>query len=72
LVLEKVEEMNKRPIPENDIGLAIIFSSTAKHCNPNYNTSLVNLQSQQSNVSQMSDILAIDTEVMKHHNFYFY
>jgi len=58
---------NKRSIPENDIGFAIIFSSTVKHCNANYNISLVNLDSQ-SNVikSQESIILAPETEVRKY------
>lgn len=56
--------MNRRPIPENDIGLAIIFSCTKKHCNPSYNVPLVNLQSQTDQTkSQTSLILAPETEV---------
>jgi len=57
--------MNRRSIPENDIGFAIIFSNTIKHCNPNFNVSLVNLESQ-SNVikSQESTVLAPETEVL--------
>ncbi|XP_060841916.1 uncharacterized protein LOC132922421 [Rhopalosiphum padi] len=64
-ILEKLKMTNKRSIPENDIGFAIIFSSTVKHCNANYNISLVNLDSQ-SNVikSQESIILAPETEVL--------
>lgn len=66
LFLEKLEEMNRRPIPENEIGLAVIFANTSTYCNPNYNTSLVNLETQKSNVteSQISPkVLAPDTEV---------
>jgi len=57
--------MNKRSIPENDIGLAIVYSNTAKYCNPDYNNSLVNFQSQESNINQTqaSEILASETEV---------
>lgn len=57
--------MKKRPISENDVGFAVIFKSTEKHCNPYYDISLVNLQSQ-SNVikSQTSVILAPETEVL--------
>jgi len=58
--------MNKRSIPENDIGFAIIFSSIAKHCNTNYNISLVNLESQPNVIkSQDSVILAPETEVLQ-------
>lgn len=58
--------MNKRSIPENDIGFAIIFTSTAKHCNINYNISLVNLESQPNVIkSQDSVILAPETEVLQ-------
>ncbi|XP_025201439.1 nibrin [Melanaphis sacchari] len=64
-ILEKLRIMNKRSIPENEIGFAIIFSSTARHCNVDFNVSLVNLESQ-SNVikSQESIILAPETEVL--------
>ncbi|CAH1723325.1 unnamed protein product [Aphis gossypii] len=64
-ILEKLRMMNKRSIPENDIGFAIIFTSTAKHCNINYNISLVNLESQPNAIkSQDSVILAPETEVL--------
>lgn len=64
MILDKLKEMNKRPIPENDIGLAIIFSSIEKHCNPYYNVSFVNLQSQSNQTTaQASVILAPETEV---------
>lgn len=55
---------NKRPIPESDIGLSIIYSSTEKHCNPNYNVSLINLHTQSNTTSQASVILALETEVL--------
>lgn len=66
LILENLELMSKRSIPENDIGLAVIFSSTAKYCNPDYNTSLVNLQPQESNITETEppEILASETEVL--------
>jgi len=59
--------VNRRSIPENDIGFAIIFSNTTKHCNPNFNVSLVNNLESQSNVikSQESIVLAPETEVFK-------
>lgn len=64
-ILEKLRMMNKRSIPENDIGFAIIFSSTAKHCNTNYNISLVNLESQPNVIkSHDSVILAPETEIL--------
>lgn len=64
MILDQLKSMNKRPIPENDIGLAIIFSSIENHCNPNYNISLVNLKSQQNVTKlQASFILATETEV---------
>lgn len=64
-ITDKLEAANKRPILENDIGLAIIFASVVKYCNPNYNISLINLQSQQPNIAhtQVSKILAPETEV---------
>lgn len=58
--------MNKTPISENDIGLAVIFSSTTKHCNPNYHNSLINFQTQSSiTESHASGILAPETEVLQ-------
>ncbi|VVC39420.1 Hypothetical protein CINCED_3A021705 [Cinara cedri] len=45
-ILDKLKIINKRPIPENEIGLSIIYASTIKHCNPSYNYTLVNIQSQ--------------------------
>lgn len=67
MVLEKLKMVNRRSIPENDIGFAIIFSNTTKHCNPNFNVSLVNNLESQSNVikSQESIVLAPETEVFK-------
>jgi len=66
LVLEKLKIVNKRSIPENDIGFAIIFSNTTKHCNPNFNVSLVNLESQSNLIkSQESIVLAPETEVLQ-------
>lgn len=66
LILEKLKVKNKRSIPENDVGFAIIFASTEKHCNANINVSLINLESQ-SNVikTQESIVLAPETEVFK-------
>jgi len=74
LVLEKLKIANKRPIPENEIGFAIIFSNTTKHCNANFNASLVNLESQPNSIkSQESMILAPETEVLQYCNlFYLY
>lgn len=70
LILDELKVMNKRPIPENDIGLAIIFSSIENHCNPNSNISLVDLKSQQ-NVTKMqaSIVLAAETEVFQQLQF---
>lgn len=70
-IIDKLEAANKRPILENDIGLAIIFVNTVKYCNPNYDISLINLQSQQSNIAhtQVSEILAPETEVLWPYNF---
>jgi len=70
MVLEKLKIGNKRSIPENDIGFAIIFSNTTKHCNANFNVSLVNLESQ-SNVikSQDSIVLAPETQVLQSCSF---
>lgn len=61
---EKLEAMNKIPIPENNIALSIINASTEKHCNPNYNVTLVNLQSQIITASEQPVILAPETEVI--------
>lgn len=65
LTLEKLKMANKKPIPENDIGLAIIFSNILKHCNPEHNVPLVNLHSQPSSIEppKASMVLAPDTEV---------
>ncbi|KAL4120479.1 hypothetical protein QTP88_013165 [Uroleucon formosanum] len=64
-ILEKLEIANKRSIPENDIGFAIIFANTTKHCNANFNVSLVNLESQPNLIkSQESMLLAPETEVL--------
>lgn len=61
--------MNKTPISENDIGLAVIFASTAKHCNPNYTNSLINLQTQSNRTeSHTSRVLAPETEVLQQFN----
>lgn len=63
LILEQLQNINKRPIPENEIGLAIIFASIEKHCNPSYNVSLINRNSQSSVAeSQAPMVLAQDTE----------
>jgi len=64
LVLEKLRLTNKRSIPENDIGFAIIFSSIEKHCNAKFNVSLVNLKLRSDvNKPQESIVLAPETEV---------
>ncbi|XP_008190066.1 nibrin [Acyrthosiphon pisum] len=64
-ILEKLKIANKRSIPENDVGFAIIFSNTTKHCNANFNVSLVNLESQSNLIkSQESVVLAPETEVL--------
>uniref|UniRef100_A0A2S2PZZ5 Nibrin n=1 Tax=Sipha flava TaxID=143950 RepID=A0A2S2PZZ5_9HEMI len=64
-LLEKLKLMNKTPISEYDIGLAIIHSSTTKHCNPDHHNSLINLQTQPSvSESHASGILAPETEVL--------
>lgn len=63
LILEQLQSMNKRPIPENEIGLAIINASTERHCNPQYNMTLINPQSQSRITrSQAPVVLAQDTE----------
>lgn len=68
-ILEKLKMVNKRSIPENDIGFAIIFSNTTKHCNPSFNVSLVNLESQSNSIkSQESIVLASETEVLTVNN----
>lgn len=72
MILEKFKMMSKRPISENDVGLAVIFKSTEKHCNPYYNISLVNLQSESSVIkSQTSVLLAPETEVPNYLILYF-
>lgn len=68
-ILEKLKLMNKTAISEDDIGLAVIYSSTDKHCNPNHHHSLINLETQPSvTESQASVILANETEVLQQFN----
>ncbi|XP_050431939.1 nibrin [Adelges cooleyi] len=61
-ILEKLKDLNKRPIPENDISLGIINVSISKHCNPEYDFALVNIPSQPVE-SETPVILAPDTEI---------
>ncbi|XP_050537629.1 nibrin [Daktulosphaira vitifoliae] len=62
-IIKNLEVKNKRLIPENDIGLSIINVNTKKHCNPSHKFTLVNLQSQASNLDTPIDLVP-ETEVV--------
>ncbi|XP_023210421.1 nibrin-like [Centruroides sculpturatus] len=51
IIEQELKRQKKRTIPESDIGLAVVYCSTEKYCNPSYNLgsnlfSLANLHSQ--------------------------
>jgi hypothetical protein len=53
----------KRIIPESDIGLAILYCSVDRHCNPDYSVTSVLMSRVPREVDSHSDIvLALDTQ----------
>jgi len=58
-----LKSRGKRIIPESDIGLAILYCSVDRHCNPDYKVTSVLVSRVPREVNSHSDIvLALDTQ----------
>lgn len=58
-----LKSRGKRIIPESDIGLAILYCSIDRHCNPDYKVTSVLMSRVPREVNSHSDIvLALDTQ----------
>ncbi|XP_069674393.1 nibrin isoform X2 [Periplaneta americana] len=60
-VAKYLKSKGKRVIPESEIGLAILYCSTDRHCNPDYHVTLI-LSGSNEVHSEPQLVLALDTQ----------